>query len=67
MKPAFAALLGLKAAPEANLQTEDKHPELYRTPQSTHLTLRGVRLLTFRCKHCHDVSFPGTFPSCASP
>lgn len=66
-EPALAALLGLKAAPEANLQNVDKHPELYRTPPSAHLTTRWAHLFIFCCKTCHDVSFPGTLPSRASP
>lgn len=34
LDPASAALLGLEAAPEAHLGSEDKHPRLYRTTPS---------------------------------
>lgn len=62
-----AALLGLRAAPEADLQPEDKHPELCRTPRSARWTKLGVHVFTFLCRSCHDVSCPGTFRSRASP
>lgn len=66
-EPVFAALLGLRAAPEADLRTGDKHPELRRTPRSARWTRLCVHVFTFRCRSCHDVSCPGTFRSRASP